>query len=312
MSTQLRAQYDKPLTKVASGYFPKKYISELILPVVYSAETTGKLGKYGTSHLRIVNTVKGGKGRYRQVDSLVRSDVGYEIEGHGLLDMVTKEDYRNVQDPFKAEEDMVKAIQTILYLEKEKGLADQLGNTAVLTQNVTLSGTDQFNNYLDSDPIGKFQTARLAIYDGCGEEPNKVVMGKAVWEYLRYHPAILSALGFKDNRPGGLKEAELASAMGVDEVLIGTAKYESAKEGVSSSLASVWGKNIIFMVSPSKPEVGQVSLGYTVRYEGEEPRKVYKQAAFNPPGATDVLVEDNYDQLFSNVNAAYLIKNAVA
>ncbi len=312
MSTQLRAIVDKLLTGVASGYVPKKYLSEMILPVVTSKETTGKLGKYGTSHLRILNTVKGGKGKFRQVDSIVRDTTGFEIEGHGLSDLVTKEDYRNVIDPFKAEEDVVLALQTLLWLEKEKALADQLGNTAVLTQNVTLAGNQQYNDYLNSDPIADFSTARAAVYDGCGEVPNAMILSWDVWNKLRFHPQILDNLGFKENRPGGLKEQELAAAAGVEKVMIGEAKYESAQEGQTSSLASVWGKNIVFAVIPERPQVMQVSLGYTVRHEGEAPRKVYKEAKFNPPGATEILVEDSYDQLFSNVNAAYLIKSAIA
>lgn len=312
MSTQMRAIVDQLLTNVAAGYFPKKYISESILPVVQSAQYTGKLAKYGTSHLRILTTVKGGKGKFRQVDSVVRDSVGYSIDSHGLSDLVTKEDYKNVIEPFKAEEDVTMALSTLLWLVKEKGLADQLGNTSVITQNVTLAGAQQYNDYLGSDPIADFSTARRAVYDGCGEIPNLGVMSWEVWDKLRFHPAILNALGFKDNRPGGLAEAELASAMGVEKLLIGSAKYEFAQEGQTSSLASVWGKNLLFMVSPDKAAVGQVALGYTVRLDGEAPRKVYKEAKFNPPGATEILVEDSYDQLITNVGAAYLIKSAIA
>lgn len=312
MSTQLKAQIDQLLTNVASKYEPKSYLSEQILPMVPSAQYTGKLGGYGTSHLRIVTSVKGGKGKYRQVDSTVYNNQGFSIEGHGLTDIVTPEDYRNVILPFKAEEDKTLALQTLLYLEKEKGLADTLASTAVLTQNVTLSGTDQYNDKLNSDPVSDFEDARAAVYNGCGEVPNLAVLSWDVWNKLRFHPQILDSLGFKYDRPGGLKEAELASAMGVESILIGTAKYESAKEGQTSSLASVWGKHIVFMVCPAKAQVGQVALGYTVRLDGQAPRKVYKQDLFNPPGAKEILVEDSYDQLISNANAAYLIKNAIA
>lgn len=310
--SQLVAIQDKLLTQVATGYFPKKYISESILPMLASAETTGKIGKYGKQHLRIVNTVVAGKGRYRQVDSVVRSTTGYDIEGHGLSDIVTKEDYRNVLQPFKAEEDVTLALQTILWLEKEKGLADQLGNTSVITQNDTLSGTGQWNDHVSSEPLDDIIVGRQAVYDGCGEEPNTAIMSKEVWDYLSYHPQFLDALGYKQNRPGGLTEAEIAKVLQVDKLLIGKAKYNSGKEGQTDVLSSVWGKNFILAVCPDKPAIGQLSLGYTVRYDGEAPRKVYKQSLFNPPGATEILVEDSYDQLLVDVSCAYLIKNAVA
>lgn len=312
MSSQLVSLQDKLLSNVATGLFPKSSICEQILPKLSVKETTGKIGKYGNSHLRIVQSVVGGKGKYRQVDSVTRSTTGYEIEGHGLVDIVTKEDYRNVLAPFKAEEDVTLAVSTILWIEKEKALADQLSSTSVLTQNTTLVGADQWNEHVSSAPLDDITTAHLAVYDGCGEEANTAIMSKRVWEYLSYHPQFLDALGFKENRPGGLTEQELAKVLKVDKLLIGKMKYNSAKEGQTDVLSDVWGKDFVLAVCPNSPAIGQVSLGYHLGYDGEQPRKVYKQSLFNPPGATEILVEDSYDQLLVNVNAAYLIKNAVA
>jgi hypothetical protein len=39
---------------------------------------------------------------------------------------------------------------------------------------------------------------------------------------------------------------------------------------------------------------------------------VFKNAIDNPPNATEIIVLDRYQQLLSSVNAAYLIKDAVA
>jgi hypothetical protein len=310
--SQMKAMVDKLLTDVSSGYFPSEFICEKILPEVQSKQSSGKLGKYGTAHLRIENSLKGGRAKYRRVEAITRSTTDFYIEGHGLEGMVTQDDYDNVEDPFKAEEDETVGLTSMLWLEKEKLLADSLANTSVLTQNVTLSGSSQLSDYLNSDPIAAFAAARLAVRNGCGAPPDTGIMDWGVWNKIRFHPAILDALGFKDNRPGGLTESELASAMGVKQLLIGQAVYESAAEGQASSLQPVWGKHIIFAVCPAKAQVRQLSLGYMVRKTGTTPRKVYKQSVFNPPGSTEILVEDNYDMLFSNAGAGYLIKNAIA
>jgi hypothetical protein len=39
------------------------------------------------------------------VEAITRSTDSFSIEGHGLEGMVSADDYRNVQLPFKAEED---------------------------------------------------------------------------------------------------------------------------------------------------------------------------------------------------------------
>ncbi len=310
--SQLKAIVDKLLTGVSSAYVPQGFICEQVLPTIQYKQYSGLLGKYGTNHLRIENSVKGGRGKYRQVETRSYTTTSFLIEGHGLEDLVSKEDYANVEEPFDAERDGTMALATMLWLEKEKTLADSLLSTSIMTQNTTLSGTGQFNDYANSDPIGVFTTGKNAIIDGCGQPANLAIMDLKVFNVMRYHPALLDAQGFKWDRPGGLQEAEMAKALGVDQVLFGSARYESAVEGQTSSLAAVWGKGIVFAVAPSKAEIMQKSVGYLVRPTGSQPRKVYKQANFNPPGSTALLCEDEYDMLLSDVLCGYLVANAIA
>ncbi len=310
--SQLKGIIDPLLTDASSMYIPKGCIADSLLPGLKFDQYTGKLGAYGSNHLRIENTVVGGKGKYRQVESITRSTSGFEIEGHGLSGMVTKADYKNVKDPFDAEKDETMGISTILLLEKEKGLADSLTSTSIMTQNTTLSGTSQFNDFTNSDPLAKFLAARKAVRDGSGAIANAVIMDYNVAEVLRSHPQLLDLLGFKFARPGGLTDSELAKALNVDKVFIPNAMYNSAKEGQTAVLASVWGKHIVFAQIPDSAQKYQISLGYNIRLDDGQPRKVYKQPLFNPPGATEVLVEDEYDMVLSNVAAAYLIKDAIA
>lgn len=310
--SQLRAVVDKLLTGVSSAYVPKGYISEQVLPTVQSKQYSGLLAKYGTNHLRIENSIKGGRGKYRQVETITRSTQSYLIEGHGLEGFVSKEDYANVYEPFDAERDETIGLSTVLWLEKEKTLADTLNNTAIITQNTTLSGTAQFNDFANSDPIGVGVTARQTILNACGLMPNLLIMDIQVWNTLRFHPQMLDALGYKWARPGGLTEDEMAKAMGVDQVLYGTARYDSSKEGQSAVFSSVWGKSLIFAVAPDKPEIMQKSVGYLVRPTGAQPRKIYKQTNFNPPGSTAILCEDEYDMLISDATCAYLAASVIA
>lgn len=312
MSTQMRGIIDPLLTEASSMYIPKGCIADQLLPELKFAQYTGKLAGYGKAHLRIENTVVGGKGKYRQVESIVRTTSSFEIEGHGLSGIVTKRDYKNVIEPFDAENDEALGISTILMLEKEYGLAQALGSTSILTQNTTLSGSSQFSDRTNSDPVSVFLAAKAAVRAGCGAVPDAAIMDYDVAQALRYHPQLLDMLGFKEQRPGGLNDQELAKALDVRRVFIPDAKYNSAKEGQADVLANVWGKNLVFAVLPEKAEKRQISLGYNIRLDGEQPRKVYKQSLFNPPGSTEILVEDEYDLVLSDVTAAYLIKDAIA
>lgn len=310
--SQQKAIIDKLLTNVSSAYIPEGFISEAIFPTVDSMQKTGKLAKYGTDHLRVEQTVIGGGGKYARIATQVRSNTSYSIEGHGLEGLVTEDDYSNVEKPYDAEADESLGITTTIMVGKEKGLADTLADTSVLTQNTTLSGTSQWSDYGNSDPVDDFLTGRQAVKDGCGFPPDLAIMSWEVAEQLRYHPGLLDALGFKDNRPGGLNDQELASVLKVKRVLIGIASYESANKGQTSSLAAIWGKHLIFAKMPAKAMKYQTSLGYCFKLKGRKARRVFKWSVNNPPNSKAILVDDHYDYAITNVGAGYLIKDAVA
>lgn len=312
MARQMGAIVDRLLTGVSSAYVPQGYISEQILPLVSVPQYTGKLAKYSNSHIRIERSITGGEGKYRRVTPITRTQSTYEIVGHGLEGIVTKRDRLNLEDPYDAEKDEVMGLTNQIWLEKEKSLADTLGSTSILTNNTTLSGTDQFSDYNNSDPIDVFNTAMNSVYDNSGVKANFVALDWKVARILRYHPSMLEALGFKDNRPGGLTDQELASAIGVEKVHVAACVYNSAKEGQSDSLSSVWGKFIVLGHAPNKAAPYQTSLGYRLQLRNSAPRKVYKYAIDNPPESTGILVEDEYDYLISNAGAAYLIADAIA
>lgn len=307
-----KAIVDKLLTEVSSAYVPEGYISESIFPSIDVVQNSGKLAKYSNSHLRILNTIMGGRGEARRVETITRSQDTYYLEKHGLEGVVTPEDYDNVEKPYDAEKDEMMGLTTALWLGKEKSVADTLGDTAILTQNTTLAGVTQFSDYTNSDPLAVAKTAVAAVKNSCGVRPNTVIMGWQVLNVLKYHPGILEALGFKDNRAGLLSREDIARALDVQRIMIGEAMYNSANEGAADALTDIWGKNMVFAVLPDKAAPYQKSLGYYIRKKGVGSRKVYKSDIENPPESTRLVVVDYYDYLLADVNAGYLVKNAVA
>jgi len=308
----MKAIVDKLLTGVASAPPTLNMICEQILPVVKSKQYSGLLAKYGNSHLRIVNSQAGGRGKFRRVEPITYSTQQFIIESHGLEGFVSKQDYANKEDPFDAEKDETMGVVSMLHVEKEVLLAQTLQNTAIMTQNQTLSGTSQFSDYNNSDPLGVINAARKNTRTNSGMRPDTIIMDEEVAEILKFHPQLLDYLGYKDSRPGGLSYDEIAKAFNFKRLLIGQAQYNDSKEGQADNMVNVWGKDIVLAVAPTTAAPYQTSLGYMIRPEGSEPRKVYKQPNFNPPGSTSILVEDEYDMLISNANAGFLIKAAIA
>lgn len=310
---QTKSIVDKLLSGVSNAHIPEGYISENVLPQKAVKQRTGIIGAIGDNHLRIVNSKMAGRGKARRFESIVREvDNTYLIDKHGLEGVVSEDDYDNIYEPFDAESEEVIGLTSVIWLEKEKALADALTSTSILTQNQTLAGTSQFSDYDSSDPLGVFKTAQNAILDGSGMMPNKAIVSQKVFNTLKYHPQILGTLGFADNRAGTLSVAEVASAIGVDQLYVGKVSYNSAKLGQSDSLAQVWGKDMILYYAPDSPSKYQKTLGYYMVMEGRGPRRVYKYAIDNPPNSTGVIVQDDYSFELVDVKCAYLIKDAIA
>lgn len=314
MRTQDGAIVSKLLTNVSNGYWPGQeyFLCEKILPPVYVAQTTGLVGKYTNNHLRIVNTVHKGKGDYQMLESVTVSSDSYNITDHGLYDVITENDMRNFESPFDAEEDTTMALTLAQMNAKEYGISTNLRDVAVITQNTTLTGNSRYNNHshADSTPLADKLTADAAIRDATGMKPNTLIASEETVDNLRVHEQLMDNLGFKFNRTGGMSLDELSRALQIDNILVGKAMYNNAKEGQADNLVSFWGNDLIYAyIAP--PALRQKTLGFEFRKTGTAPRQVYKYTPTMPVNSRGIIVTDNYDQNILNATCAYLIKDAI-
>jgi hypothetical protein len=314
--SQVTAIVDKLLTNDSrllqnddSQFIADRFLTVPASPV---KEKSGKVGYYGKENLRLENTVMGGRGKAPYIEINSRSSDTYLIDSHGLATIVSQDDYDNVELPYDAEKDAMLELRQKLKLGREYSLASAVTSTGTMTRNTTLSGVDQFSDYTNSDPIGVMQDARASIFDYAGKGMGlRGAMGFKVFEKLRYHPAILENLGFTRQRAGMMTENELATALGLDEVLIGSAVYNSSVKGQSDSLAGVWGKHMVVFHAPLKGGLRQQTLGFSIA-RAKDAISVYKTAVSNPPGSNEIIVTLGYDDLIADVNCGYLIYNAIA
>jgi hypothetical protein len=315
LGTQENAVVDRLLTGVSQAIVSQGLIADQILTPLAVDQTTGKIGKYGNGHLRIqANTKIVGKGRYPMIELVNRLTDTYDIEEHGLSDVVSKKDYLNVVDPFNAESDVVTALTEAMLIGREKAIADTLTNASTITQNTTLSGNAQFNNisHADSKPLEVTRTAHGTIRDAIGMKANTLIVPGKVYDNLTVHQGVLDKLGYKENRAGQLTSAEIARAFEVDRVLVAEGIYLSSKEGQADVIAPIWGKDMLFAyINPTAGKYMK-TLGFHCRLRSMSGLQVFKNALLNPPGSTEILVSNWFDDLITDAKCAYLIKDAIA
>jgi len=311
--TRNRARVDTLLVGVSRRRNVEGVIADQVLTFVQRKQTSGLIGKYGKDNLRIVHDLVGGDTPYPRIVATVKSSDRYQIEKHGLSGVVTEEDYDNEEQPFDARKDMTEDLTDKITLGKEFALASQLTSTVVITNNVTLSGTDQYDDYSDSDPLGDFAVARKSVYDNGGkitEMPGGFgIVPWQVYNTLKFHPALIDNIKHTVNMKKGLTFDQLADTMGVDRILIPFCQYNSAKQGQTDVITSVWGNDIVFGFSPKTGSKKMETLGFRVQQRGN--RRVFVNRIDNPPNSDEILADDAYDFLLTETGAAYLIKDAI-
>lgn len=307
---QTKGYLDKALSGVSNGYFNKELIADLVLPKVMSKNYTGKIGGYNPNHLSRHDTLMKGEAQARRVNAVdYNFNALYEIGEYGLHDVVTKRDYADVEDPFDAESDTTEALTQLMQIDKEVSLASVLFNSSIITQ-TSSPGTKWDNS--SSSILTDIVLAKSTIKSEVQAIANAAIIGYKLAESLRRSALLMDALGYKYNRVGQLTDDELAKALNVEQLFIGTASYNSANEGQAANIVDIWNEeSCLFYVKPQSAAKKQISLGYHIAPTGASGRQVFKSDINNPPESKMIVITEAYVQKIMDVNAGYLFTNCL-
>ncbi|HOX08848.1 MAG TPA: hypothetical protein PK280_20810, partial [Planctomycetota bacterium] len=120
-------------------------------------------------------------------------------------------------------------------------------------------------------PTSDINVAKAAVLDACGMPANKVIMADATWEAFRVCDEVLDRIGsVSSGDPKKISRQVAASILDVDEVVVASARYNSAKEGQTGSLASIWDTDKVFVgyVAPA-PRLDNLTVGMNLHWAGD-------------------------------------------
>lgn len=305
------AKVDKLLSQFSQRYTNSNYISEMILQPLSVKEKTGKFAKYGKENLRVYadQILRAPGTRANSIDYSV-SMGSYACDERAIEKRVPDEFVTNSDDPYDPKRDAVATIQDNIWVNQERVLSSVMTDTAILTNNVTLSGTSQWSDYSNSDPISNIDTGIAAVRTATGMRPNTAVMSFSVMRKLKDHPDVREQLKYTNG--GQFSEDAfvqwLKGHFNLENVYVGTAIYNSADEGQTDVLADVWNKDFYLIYQNSRPTLMQATFGYTF-FDTPRVVETYREETH----VSDVVrVRYSYDQSIMDANLAYLIKNAIA
>jgi hypothetical protein len=302
---------DPILTDIVVGYQNAGFYAERLFPVVQVDKRTGFYFVWDQANLRSEDDLRTGRAQSKIVDDeAVKTPYG-PLKEHALKTFIEQE-LIDSSDIDNLETARAERLRHRMLLNKEIALATYLSDTGNVTQSDTLSGTAQFSDYTNSDPYGELEEMIEEVRTGSMQKANKIAMGKAVWNKLKYHPDTIELL--KAQGGGRFTTELLADWLEVDEVIVLDSQRVTSVEGQTVARADVWGKHVWAMyVNPNpNPSTEEASAGYHLQLTDG----VVALPPYRDPDEPDIgewiKVKDYYEQKVVAPGAISLRKNAVA
>ena len=304
LSTAVR--FDPLLTNISIQYQPAAagYLADSILPPVPVAKEAGSYWVYDKSRFDAPDAKRAPRSEYNRVDWDVSTDT-YLTQKYGLEGEIDDEERENAASPLDLDVDTTEIVTDMLLNDREKRVANLVLSTSNITQNTTLTGSDQWNDD-SSDPQAAIATGRQTIWAATGQRPNRLAIGYLVFEALKRNPAIKAIIQYTERAI--VTTQLLATLFEVDEVLVGSVLRRTSKEGQTDALTDVWGKDALLFYAEKSPSLKRATFGYQLR---QHDMKVFRYR--EDKRDTDVIrVTEKQAEKIVSVQLAYLIKAAVA
>lgn len=300
---------DRESTGIAIAYRNPEFVADRVLP-------RKPVGKQAFKHrsvpkgtyLTIPNTLVGRTGKPNTVE-MGWTETPSVTTDYALDAPVPNADVENAPADYNPRAAATEMLADLIELDREKRVADLVFAlpTYGAGNRTTLEGTSQFS-HASSTPIKTIMTA----LDACFRRPNKCVMGQAVWTQLSQHADIVSATQKNSGEKGRASRAAFAELFELQETIVGTGWYNSAKPGQAAVTTRLWGKSILFFY---QNPVASVEYGLTF---GLTAQWLTRQAGpiIDPDvgarGGTRQRVLESVAEVILCADCAYLFDAAVA
>jgi hypothetical protein len=301
---------DPVLTAVAVAYRNRRLIADEVLPRVPVGKSEFKYFKYDLGEgFTLPDTKVGRRSKPNEVEFSATEQTDSTVD-YGLDDPIPMDDITNAPANYDPKGHAVEGITDLILLDREVRASNLVFDAANYGANnkVTLAGTDQFSDFVNSDPIGTITDA----LDACLMRPNLMTIGRPVFSKLAQHPDIVKATQGNSGDKGIATRQAIADLFDLEDVLVGEAFLNTAKKGQAVNMARVWGKHLALIFRDKTASTrGKVTFGFTAQFQdrvaGSQP-----DGDIGLRGGERVRAGESVKELITANDLGYFIENAVA
>ena len=307
------------LTAIAIGYKNRDVdlVADRVMPRVQTAQRFAYTTYAVADAYTVPATRVGRKSQPTQVD-FGGTRVEAETVDWGLDDIIPNVEIEAWNAMMKPDshtgpmEKSVSLLTSLVALDREVRVANLTFNTASYAagQFVTLSGTSQWSDFANSNPLDAILTAMdVPVF-----RPNMVVMGQQVWTKVRQHPRLIQAANASAQTGGAITRQDLADLLEipVDNVVIGAGFVNSARRGQAANITRVWGKSCaLLFTSQDAANADAPTWGWTAQF-GDRIAGEIPEPSFGLRGSTRVRSGESLLEIVTAPAVGYLFSAAVA
>jgi len=264
MPLKSQLHVNKLLSNVSVQYRNEEYIWDKIWAQIPVVKDTDLYRTYDRN-FRIPESRRAPKGVAREF-TFEFSFSSYALEQHALKDYVgVDEEEQNDQGSLMV--DTTESLTDAIYRRIELMTASLFTKTS-WSLNVSLAAGAAFSdNTTTSDPVRVYDTGTVTVVANSGKKPNFGFLPLSGFNNVKNHVSVLDRVKYTSAE---VSKNMIQALIGLDELLVATAIYDSADEGVAFSGASFFSNSFIGWKPAGGGGIKTPSCGYT--FVGRQPR----------------------------------------
>lgn len=259
---------DNVLTNISVAWPTMGLVGEQLFPQVPVNKQSDKYYVFGRESWLVENDFRAPGTEANEIPGLALSTDTYYAQEHSLQAPVTDEERWNADSPLSPDRDATELVTSKIWLGREKAMKDLVTTAANYSTNntTTLSGTAQWNDYVNSDPISNLRTGKANIHSQLFLEPNVAVIPYQVMTVLEDHPDFIERIKYSER---GIVTADLVGAVvGIPKVIIPGTGIATSVMGQPITAGYLWGKDVILAWVPPRPGLKIPAFAYEFAWKG--------------------------------------------
>lgn len=245
---------DAVLTDVSLGWPNNELVGNRLFPQVTVRKQSDKYYQFGReAWLPEVGDYRAPGTEANEIPGFHVSLDTYYAQEHALQVAVTDEERENVDSPFSPDTDGTNLVTSKIMLGREVAMQTMVTTIANFASGLstTLSGTAQWNDYVNSNPILDIRTGVRAINAKVFFDPNTAVIPYLVMSTLEDHPDIIERIKYSERAI--LTPEIIAAVFGIGNVIVpGVAVGVGTAGTLGNAITGsyLWGKDVLLAWVP--------------------------------------------------------------